>query len=187
MVDQPPGRSAYAASGSNIPASSASSGPSSSSSSIWPSSTREAIRWKLAPTSISAASSKAARCRCGCCAQQSAARPSGGVVVPRFLALMLVTGLFDIYALLFGIFGGVLATLVNSSSAATTGSRPAAVRSASASPPPNRWSSTSCPCTSSGCSARSCSGVRTRAPRSGADQPRFDARPGSGARSRVSI
>ncbi len=35
------------------------------------------------------------------------------LVVPRFLALMLVTGLFDIYALLFGIFGGVLATLVN--------------------------------------------------------------------------
>jgi phospholipid/cholesterol/gamma-HCH transport system permease protein len=35
------------------------------------------------------------------------------VLVPRFLALMLVTGLFDIYALLFGIFGGVLATLVN--------------------------------------------------------------------------
>jgi len=34
-------------------------------------------------------------------------------VVPRFLALMLVTGLFDIYALLFGVFGGVLATLVN--------------------------------------------------------------------------
>src|SRR5216684_2227992 len=34
------------------------------------------------------------------------------LVVPRFLALMLVTGLFDIYALLFGIFGGILATLV---------------------------------------------------------------------------
>src|SRR6476661_8613275 len=31
----------------------------------------------------------------------------------RFLALMLVTGLFDVYALLFGIFGGVIATLVN--------------------------------------------------------------------------
>ena len=26
---------------------------------------------------------------------------------------MLVTGLFDVYALLFGIFGGVIATLVN--------------------------------------------------------------------------
>jgi phospholipid/cholesterol/gamma-HCH transport system permease protein len=35
------------------------------------------------------------------------------LVVPRFLALMLVTGLFDIYALLFGLFGGILATLVN--------------------------------------------------------------------------
>ena len=39
--------------------------------------------------------------------------PIKNLVVPRFLALMLVTGLFDIYALLFGIFGGVLATLVN--------------------------------------------------------------------------
>ncbi|MCA1684221.1 MAG: ABC transporter permease [Actinobacteria bacterium] len=33
------------------------------------------------------------------------------MVVPRFLALMIVTALFNIYALLFGIFGGVLATL----------------------------------------------------------------------------
>ena len=39
--------------------------------------------------------------------------PIKNLVVPRFLALMLVTGLFDIYALLFGIFGGVLATIVN--------------------------------------------------------------------------
>ena len=39
--------------------------------------------------------------------------PIKNLVVPRFLALMLVTGLFDIYALLFGIFGGVLATLSN--------------------------------------------------------------------------
>ena len=39
--------------------------------------------------------------------------PVKNLVVPRFLALMLVTGLFDVYALLFGIFGGVLATLVN--------------------------------------------------------------------------
>src|SRR6184192_1085682 len=39
--------------------------------------------------------------------------PIKNLVVPRFLALMVVTGLFDIYALLFGIFGGVLATLVN--------------------------------------------------------------------------
>ena len=38
--------------------------------------------------------------------------PVKNLVVPRFLALMLVTGLFDIYALLFGIFGGVIATLV---------------------------------------------------------------------------
>ena len=39
--------------------------------------------------------------------------PVKNLVVPRFLSLMLVTGLFDIYALLFGIFGGILATLVN--------------------------------------------------------------------------
>jgi phospholipid/cholesterol/gamma-HCH transport system permease protein len=39
--------------------------------------------------------------------------PVKNLVVPRFLALMLVTGLFDIYALLFGIFGGVIATLTN--------------------------------------------------------------------------
>ena len=39
--------------------------------------------------------------------------PVKNLVVPRFLALMVVTGLFDIYALLFGIFGGVIATLVN--------------------------------------------------------------------------
>jgi phospholipid/cholesterol/gamma-HCH transport system permease protein len=39
--------------------------------------------------------------------------PIKNLVVPRFLALMLVTGLFDIYALLFGIFGGIVATLVN--------------------------------------------------------------------------
>src|SRR5467141_2763336 len=37
--------------------------------------------------------------------------PIKNLVVPRFLALMLVTGLFNLYALLFGIFGGVLATL----------------------------------------------------------------------------
>ena len=39
--------------------------------------------------------------------------PVKNLVVPRFLALMLVTDLFDIYAVLFGIFGGVIATLVN--------------------------------------------------------------------------
>jgi phospholipid/cholesterol/gamma-HCH transport system permease protein len=37
--------------------------------------------------------------------------PVKSLVVPRFLALMIVTGLFDVYALIFGIFGGVLATL----------------------------------------------------------------------------
>src|SRR5947199_5058480 len=39
--------------------------------------------------------------------------PVKNLVVPRFLALMIVTGLFDIYALLFGIFGGIIAELVN--------------------------------------------------------------------------
>ncbi|MEJ7825825.1 MAG: ABC transporter permease [Solirubrobacteraceae bacterium] len=34
------------------------------------------------------------------------------LVVPRFLALMLVTGLFNIYALVFGVASGVLATVV---------------------------------------------------------------------------
>ena len=37
--------------------------------------------------------------------------PVKNLVVPRFLALMVVTGLFDIYALLFGIFGGLLAAV----------------------------------------------------------------------------
>jgi phospholipid/cholesterol/gamma-HCH transport system permease protein len=37
--------------------------------------------------------------------------PVKNLVVPRFLALMLVTGLFDVYAILFGIFGGLLAEL----------------------------------------------------------------------------
>ncbi len=39
--------------------------------------------------------------------------PVKNLVVPRFLALMIVTGLFDIYAVLFGLFGGLLAELVN--------------------------------------------------------------------------
>src|SRR6202161_2388432 len=39
--------------------------------------------------------------------------PVKNLVVPRFLALMVVTGLFDIYSLLFGIFGGIAAELVN--------------------------------------------------------------------------
>jgi phospholipid/cholesterol/gamma-HCH transport system permease protein len=38
--------------------------------------------------------------------------PIKNLVVPRFLALMLITGLFDLYALLFGIFGGVAAAIV---------------------------------------------------------------------------
>jgi phospholipid/cholesterol/gamma-HCH transport system permease protein len=40
--------------------------------------------------------------------------PIKNPVVPRFLALMLVTALFNVFALLFGVFAGVLATLVNS-------------------------------------------------------------------------
>jgi phospholipid/cholesterol/gamma-HCH transport system permease protein len=39
--------------------------------------------------------------------------PVKNLVVPRFLALMLVTGLFNVYALIFGVVAGVLATLVN--------------------------------------------------------------------------
>ena len=38
--------------------------------------------------------------------------PVKNLVVPRFLALMLATGLFDIYAVLFGIFGGIATALV---------------------------------------------------------------------------
>src|SRR5215217_8076250 len=38
--------------------------------------------------------------------------PIKNLVVPRFLALMLITGLMDIYALIFGIFGGILATVL---------------------------------------------------------------------------
>jgi phospholipid/cholesterol/gamma-HCH transport system permease protein len=39
--------------------------------------------------------------------------PVKNLVVPRFLALMVATGLFDIYAVLFGIFGGLVAELVS--------------------------------------------------------------------------
>src|SRR6201993_1438605 len=39
--------------------------------------------------------------------------PVKNLVVPRFLALMIVTALFDIYALIFGIVGGLLASLAN--------------------------------------------------------------------------
>ena len=39
--------------------------------------------------------------------------PVKNLVVPRFLALMVVASLFDIYAILFGVSGGIIATLVN--------------------------------------------------------------------------
>lgn len=35
------------------------------------------------------------------------------LVVPRFFALMILTGLFDVFALMLGVSGGVIATLVN--------------------------------------------------------------------------
>ncbi len=41
--------------------------------------------------------------------------PVKNLVVPRFLALMVATGLFDIYAVLFGIFGGLLAAIASGS------------------------------------------------------------------------
>ena len=37
--------------------------------------------------------------------------PVKNLVVPRFLALMIATGLFNIYAILFGILGGIIATV----------------------------------------------------------------------------
>jgi phospholipid/cholesterol/gamma-HCH transport system permease protein len=39
--------------------------------------------------------------------------PVKNLVVPRFLSLMLVTALFNVYAVLFGLFGGILAELLN--------------------------------------------------------------------------
>jgi phospholipid/cholesterol/gamma-HCH transport system permease protein len=39
--------------------------------------------------------------------------PVKNLVVPRFLALMLLTGLFNVYSILFGLFGGLLAEIVN--------------------------------------------------------------------------
>ena len=42
--------------------------------------------------------------------------PVKNLVVPRFLSLMLVTGMFNIYAVLFGLFGGILADLSNGGS-----------------------------------------------------------------------
>src|SRR6187399_3588643 len=38
--------------------------------------------------------------------------PIYNLVVPRFLALMIATGLFNIYAILFGILGGIITVLV---------------------------------------------------------------------------
>jgi phospholipid/cholesterol/gamma-HCH transport system permease protein len=38
--------------------------------------------------------------------------PIKNLVVPRFLALMLITGLLNVYALLFGIFGGIIAMIM---------------------------------------------------------------------------
>src|SRR5919198_1043309 len=38
--------------------------------------------------------------------------PIKNLVVPRFLALMLVTGLLDVYAILFGISGGLIAEIM---------------------------------------------------------------------------
>jgi phospholipid/cholesterol/gamma-HCH transport system permease protein len=43
--------------------------------------------------------------------------PVKNLVVPRFLALMIATGLFDIFAILTGIFGGVLATWMHGAQA----------------------------------------------------------------------
>ena len=37
--------------------------------------------------------------------------PIKNLVVPRFLALMLITGLLDVYAILFGISGGIIAEI----------------------------------------------------------------------------
>ncbi len=39
--------------------------------------------------------------------------PVKNLVVPRFLALMIVTGLFDVFAIVFGVAGGLLANLVS--------------------------------------------------------------------------
>ncbi len=39
--------------------------------------------------------------------------PIKNLVVPRFLALMLVTGMFNVYAVIFGTFGGMLVTVTN--------------------------------------------------------------------------
>lgn len=41
--------------------------------------------------------------------------PVKNLVVPRFLALMIVTAMFDVFTILFGITGGVLASMVQTS------------------------------------------------------------------------
>ncbi|HWT95826.1 MAG TPA: ABC transporter permease [Solirubrobacteraceae bacterium] len=38
--------------------------------------------------------------------------PVRNLVVPRFLALMVITALFDVFAMIWGVFGGIAATLV---------------------------------------------------------------------------
>ena len=50
--------------------------------------------------------------------------PVKNLVVPRFLALMIATGLFNIYAILFGIAGGIIATLTPSTRRSARSSRP---------------------------------------------------------------
>jgi phospholipid/cholesterol/gamma-HCH transport system permease protein len=42
--------------------------------------------------------------------------PVKNLVVPRFLSLMLVTGLFNIYSVLFGLYGGLIAEVTNGGS-----------------------------------------------------------------------
>ena len=74
--------------------------------------------------------------------------PIKNLVVPRFLALMIVTGLFNIYALIFGIFGGVLATLTFDAPLGPVLRHPAQQRR----PPPtsgDRWSRRPCSARSS--------------------------------------
>src|SRR6476660_2480430 len=39
--------------------------------------------------------------------------PVKNLVVPRFLALIAITGLLDVYAIIFGIVGGIVATVTN--------------------------------------------------------------------------
>ncbi|HEV3034860.1 MAG TPA: ABC transporter permease [Solirubrobacteraceae bacterium] len=42
--------------------------------------------------------------------------PVKSLVVPRFLSLMIVTGLFNVYSILFGLYGGLLAEIENGGS-----------------------------------------------------------------------